>query len=334
MRSIVRSVLSPLPVNTVTEPNANSRPVHVLAGVIRNASGEVLIARRHIHTHLGGLWEFPGGKLETGEDRFGGLVRELREELGIRVTDAQPLIQVPYAYPEKTVLLDVWEVQGYVGEVIGLEGQALQWVAPGELHEWPMPPADRPIVTAIRIPDRYLITPEPGGDREAFLQQLEDRLSQGIRLVQLRAKRLDDQDYEALAKCALAICVSRGATLLLNHRPEMAQRVGAHGVHLNSRRLRRLRTRPLDGTFLVAASCHTREELMHGQKLGLDFAVLGAVNSTPTHPDAIPLGWRQFADWIADIAFPVYALGGMSVADIETSRRSGGQGIAAIRSLW
>lgn len=309
-------------------------PVHVIAGVIRNSDGEVLLAQRPAHAHLGGLWEFPGGKLERNEERLEGLKRELHEELGIDVLDARPLIRVPYDYPGKSILLDVWEVLQFTGEVKGLEGQALTWVAPRLLHAWPMPAADRPVVTAIALPDRYLITPEPGADHAAFLDGLCRALSTGIRLVQFRAKELDDRRYEMLAKRVLGICEEHESYLLLNHDPEMVIRIGAHGVHLTALRLEDLRERPLGAQYLVAASCHHRDELLKAQALGLDFAVLGPVKTTLTHPATIPLGWRKFEEWVERISLPVYALGGMSELDLETSRRLGGRGIAAIRSLW
>ena len=126
-----------------------SDPIHVVAGVIRDDRGRILVARRHDDSHQGGLWEFPGGKLKPNEEPSAGLARELAEELGIRVRVAEPLIQVRYDYPERSVLLDVWEVGQYEGEAAGLEQQPLRWVSPGELAELDMPPADRPVVALL-----------------------------------------------------------------------------------------------------------------------------------------------------------------------------------------
>lgn len=308
--------------------------VHVVAGVICNAAGEVLLAQRPAQAHLGGLWEFPGGKLNQSEAPFVGLVRELREELGIELIAALPLIQVPYEYPEKRVLLDVWEVKAYQGMVHGREGQPLVWVSPDEFGDWPMPPADVPIVSAIRLPECYLITPEPGQNLADFVSRLNQSLERGISMVQLRAKHLNSADYESLARKVMQMCEPLGVTLLLNHEPEMVERVGAHGVHLTSKRLKSLHCRPLEQPLLAAASCHSLEELQLAQALKLDFAVLGPVARTVSHPEASPIGWRRFAEWVAAVSLPVYALGGMTRDHIETSRRSGGQGIAAIGALW
>src|SRR5690554_8155475 len=92
------------------------RRIHVIAAVIRDDQNRILIAKRPDHVHQGGLWEFPGGKLEDSEQRFDGLVRELREELGIAVTHARPLLDIRHDYPDKSVRLDVWLVTGFDGQ--------------------------------------------------------------------------------------------------------------------------------------------------------------------------------------------------------------------------
>ncbi|HHL45917.1 MAG TPA: NUDIX domain-containing protein, partial [Gammaproteobacteria bacterium] len=102
--------------NTVPDQDANAvTPVHVAVAVIVNGQGEVLIARRPDHLYQGGLWEFPGGKLEPGERVTQALSRELDEELGITVESSGPLIRVHHHYPRWPVLLDVWRVERYRG---------------------------------------------------------------------------------------------------------------------------------------------------------------------------------------------------------------------------
>ena len=105
---------------------------HVVAAVIVNGSQEVLLAKRPLDRHQGGLWEFPGGKVERGEDVRAALMRELNEELGIIIQDARPLIKIRHAYPDKAVLLDVWRVTAFAGEPHGREGQPIEWVAAAE----------------------------------------------------------------------------------------------------------------------------------------------------------------------------------------------------------
>lgn len=124
--------------------------VHVAVGIVAGADGAVLITRRPDHVHQGGLWEFPGGKVEHGESVIAALGRELREELGIAVRAAKPLLQTGHAYPDnRRVLLDVWRVTDFEGEPHGREGQPLVWASPGEMEQYTFPAADAPIIAAL-----------------------------------------------------------------------------------------------------------------------------------------------------------------------------------------
>jgi mutator protein MutT len=128
---------------------------HVAAAAVVDLAGRVLIAQRPSGKHLAGGWEFPGGKLEAGEDRRSGLARELREELGITLSvPPRPLIRVRHAYDYGNVLIDMWVVREYSGEPRGLDGQALRWCAQDELESVELLPADGPIVAALRLPER------------------------------------------------------------------------------------------------------------------------------------------------------------------------------------
>jgi 8-oxo-dGTP diphosphatase len=109
--------------------------------------------------------------------------------------------------------------------------------------------------------------------------------------------------------------------------------LGADGVHLNAQRLMGLRERPGADEFWVAASCHDATELQQAARIGVDFAVLGPVAATTTHPDTIPLGWGRFAELVAGVNFPVYALGGLVGVDLARARHSGARGIAAVRAF-
>jgi 8-oxo-dGTP diphosphatase len=128
---------------------------HVVAAAVIDVAGRVLIAQRPPGKHLAGGWEFPGGKLEPGEDRRAGLARELREELGISlIASPRPLIRVRHAYDYGNVLIDMWVVRQYLGEPCGLDGQALRWCTRDELESVELLPADGPIVAALRLPER------------------------------------------------------------------------------------------------------------------------------------------------------------------------------------
>lgn len=325
------------------------RRIHVVAGVLSDAAGRVLVARRPKGAHLGGLWEFPGGKLMAGELREAGLARELAEELGVRVLAACPLIWVEHRYPGRDLVLDVWRVESYSGEPYGREGQPIEWRTIRSLDPAEFPPADGPVLTALRLPRRYLVTPDPVSDRNEFLDRLADRISRGFDLIQLRAKSHDEAALVELGRQAAEICRVEGAKLLVNADPEVARRCGADGVHLTSRRLALMASglpsmagdsraesescsdrRP----FLVGASCHDAADLGRAQAAGCDFAVLGPVQETPIHPDASLLGWNGFARLACGAGIPVYAMGGLGDDDIAAALRCGGQGVAAIRGFW
>ncbi|WP_339668739.1 8-oxo-dGTP diphosphatase MutT [Dasania marina] len=126
-----------------------SQPVHVAVGVILNAQQQILIALRHDSSHQGGLWEFPGGKVEANESVQQALARELEEELGIITQRLQPLTQIHHDYGDKTVHLDVWWVTAFSGEPLGREGQPLKWVAAAELTAFDFPKANKPIIDAV-----------------------------------------------------------------------------------------------------------------------------------------------------------------------------------------
>ncbi|MFC5570528.1 Nudix family hydrolase [Lysobacter yangpyeongensis] len=317
-----------------TAPAGAPRVIEVVAGVIRDRRGRILLARRTEGRDLAGLWEFPGGKHEAGETAEAALKRELREELGIAVEPGDRVIRVPQAYPHKRLCLDVYDIRAWTGTVRGLEGQALAWVPPHKLADYPMPPADVPVVAALTQPDCYLVTPEPGGEEDAtWLASLERALAAGIRRVHLRAPACERGRWRTLAGQAVAVCREAGAQVLVNADAELAQALGT-GLHLRASQLRTLAERPLPRDLPVAASCHTLEELRLAQALGCGWAVVGAIKPTASHPDAMPLGWATFAAMRESVALPIYAIGGLTPDDIAEARRHGAQGVAAIRGLW
>jgi 8-oxo-dGTP diphosphatase len=294
----------------------------------------VLIAKRPKERHQGGLWEFPGGKVEPGEDGCAALRRELREELGIEITIARPLIQVRHRYADRAVLLDCWRVSRWEGEVYGREGQRIAWARPEALDERRFLPADKAILTAARLPALYLISPDPGPDLDAFLATLDVRLRAGLRLFQLRCREIPLPRSRVLVREVFTLCERYGARLLLNSALGQVLAPEAHGLHLTSMDLLALKRRPLTHDWLIAASCHNAREIAKAARLALDFIVLGPVLPTPTHPDASTLGWTGFADLVRRTPLPVYALGGLRPAHLPLAWRSGAQGIAAIRGLW
>ncbi|HJT99208.1 MAG TPA: 8-oxo-dGTP diphosphatase MutT, partial [Rhodanobacteraceae bacterium] len=194
-----------------------SPATHVVAGVVRDEAGRVLVAERPAGKHLAGHWEFPGGKVDPGETPLEALKRELAEEIGIAVKRAAPLISVPWTYPEKRIVLDAWTIESHAGDVHAREGQRLRWIDRDALASLPMPPADRPIVAALRLPDRYLITPAlPFAATRELVDGIERACTSGICLIQLRQPAWAPDEIAAAATLARAICERHGAALLLH----------------------------------------------------------------------------------------------------------------------
>jgi 8-oxo-dGTP diphosphatase len=320
--------------NIILQRGQSVRVEHVVAAVVTNNSNEVLLSLRPPHVHQGGKWEFPGGKVESGEKTRQALDRELDEELGIVPVTARPKICLLHDYPDKSVILDVWHVDTFTGLPHGREGQEIKWVKPDELIHLKFPAANIPVINSIRLPPIYLITPDPGEDSDRFLSILERALSAGIRMVQLRVRDSMTGHYMDIARRAQDLCRSYEAIILLNTRPEQAEEIDADGVHLNSKRLMAMNRRPVSADRWLSASCHNLRELKQAMLLGVDFVVISPVLATSSHPHANLLGWKGFKALCDQASIPAYALGGMTPRHITTAWSSGAQGIAAISAFW
>lgn len=300
--------------------------VHVAVGVVRDTAGRILIARRAPHAHQGGLWEFPGGKLEPGEPVLQALARELEEEVGIRVAAAEPLIKIRHDYGDRRVLLDVWNVNSFSGEARPCEGQAMQWVSAGQLSDFTFPAANLPIIAAARLPAYYAIL--EGADAESIMTNCRRIIDSGVKLVQFRAKTLTANDKQTVLERVLQQCRQHAVEVLVNADLDL-DISQAQGIHLSSQALSRLDRRP-PGIRWVAGSCHNAAELQHALAIGVDFAVLAPVMPTASHPDTPPLGWQRFSELLEHANLPVFALGGLSRQDLVRAQAAGAQGIAGI----
>ncbi|MGQ9426006.1 Nudix family hydrolase [Gilvimarinus sp. F26214L] len=312
--------------------------LHVAVGVVRDEDGRVLLAKRRDDVHQGGLWEFPGGKVEPGESIETALARELHEELLIGIESSEPLIQIRHHYPDKSVLLDVRQVTRFSGAPRGNEGQPLAWVDVGELGphgDYPLPAANRTIVKALNLPDAMLISGALG-DRDEFLMRLEQALEKGIRLVLLRPaegmNRLAPEERAKLVEGALQMCTAYGARVILHQ--AIGDEQEAQGLHLTAQGLMACDGRPTAPGQLCGASCHTEEELLRAEQLDLDYALLSPVAQTATHPNQPPLGWERFAALVEAVNIPIYALGGLGMDNLSRAKEAGAQGVAAIRAFW
>ena len=309
-----------------------SAPVDVAVAVLVRSDGKVLLARRPPAKVYSGYWEFPGGKVERGEPVRDALRREIREELGVEVERAYPWITRVFVYPHATVRLHFHRVYAWRGEPTALEHQAIAWQRPESPELAPMLPANGPVLRALSLPDEYAITRAEELGEKVFFARLEARLRNGLGLVQVRERNLTREALGGFAQRVLALARAHGAKVLVNHDVELARRIGADGVHLTAAQLLGAAARP--ELAWCGASCHSPEELRRAEALGADFAVLGPVRATPSHPDAAPLGWERFRQIAAGASIPVYALGGVVPGDLEQARGCGAHGLSMVRGAW
>jgi len=335
MRFIVRLCQNKCRISFLSRLLSGSLGVlHVAVGVIKNQRGDVLISKRADDAHQGGLWEFPGGKLELGESSKQALTRELREELGITVQAATQLIQIKHRYRELSVCLDVYIVASFKGDERGMEGQPIKWVAISDLKDYTFPVANLAIIEALTLPTYYPIIDASIGDEQAMLTHLDELIARGYTLFQLRAKSFSKGEYKSLADKAIKTCREKGVRLFVNASINEALEMGAEGVHLSASEMMTAKemTSLPDG-LVFAASCHNQKDLQVANELGVLFAVLSPVCKTKTHIDVEPLGWKQFECLVNQAWLPVFALGGLGPKDISQAQSSGAYGVAGIRAF-
>jgi len=179
----------------------------------------------------------------------------------------------------------------------------------------------------------YLITSKPY-DKTLFLKLLRSALEKGVRLVQIRAKELNNEDYKKLSMAAIELCHEYDAKVLLSIKLDCMDELNADGVHLPSADMMNFNTRPIPNKYILSVACHNAEQVVHATTIDADLVIICPIFSTPSSPQGNPMGWSTFSTLSRLTTIPVYALGGVSPSDLDTARLHGATGIAAIRSLW
>jgi len=307
-------------------------PVEVAVAVLIRMDGRVLLARRPAGKVYAGYWEFPGGKVEPGESAQDALEREIREELAVQVERAHPWITHVFTYPHATVRLHFYRVLAWRGEPHPAEHDELSWERPESVGVAPLLPANGPVLQALLLPCEYAISQAAELGVELFLGKLRRRLDGGLRLVQVREPGVSKSELASLASKVIRLARPAGARVLVNRDVALAREVGADGVHLSALQVAAASERP--DLPLVGASAHSAGELRAAERVGADFAVLGPVRRTPSHPDRAALGWDGLRDAAQGSAIPVFALGGVNRSDMEAAWACGAHGVAMVRAAW
>lgn len=313
----------------------------VVAGLLRHPLCDaVLLARRPQHKVRGGLWEFPGGKVDVDETPALALARELHEELGVRARIGPLRLRLEHRYPDLTVQLLLHEVLDWQGELQPLQVDALHWLnleqlparLPGTLSL-----ADQQLLSRLQLPSLYRITPDCTGlsaaDREHWLQGVSAQLrADPASRCLFRVPTLDAQARRALLE-ALLQTLPDPSQLLVSRDVALAHEFGL-GVQLSAAQLDSVPEGCAGLRGPRAASCHDLAQLERAAQLGCDWVTLSPILPTRSHPRAPALGWQALQHNCAASTLPVYALGGLAPQDLQQARAHGAVGVAGISSFW
>ncbi|MCA3087608.1 MAG: Nudix family hydrolase [Rhodocyclaceae bacterium] len=322
----------------------------VAVAVFVKPGGSFLLSSRPDGKPYAGYWEFPGGKIEPGESVRDALRREMIEELNVVIDECAPWFTFMMHYEHATVRLHTWRVTAWhdadaglpnARGMYGLEGQQFAWqTSVAALNVSPTLPGCAPIFRALSLPTRYVVTNATEVGVDAYLQYLRafsakssrNSPSNGEFAIQVREKAMPPFAFAAFAREVITVARECGAMVFINADVALAQSLGADGVQLPSSQLATLSTRP--DLPWVGASVHTHDELLHAAEIKCDFAVLGSVKATQSHPNRPPLGWPAFAALALSSSIPVFAIGGMLPGDITEAQQHGAHGIAMQRQAF
>jgi 8-oxo-dGTP diphosphatase len=324
-------------IDTMGTTAAKARVVHVAVGVIKNNQGQILISRRDASQHMGGFWEFPGGKVESGESVQQALSRELHEELniGIDTESLQPLCCIRHDYPDKSVLLDVWQTRQYSGEPQGMEGQPLRWVTAEKLVAAEFPPGNRAIIRALRLPrlitlvncGRRLVRQWPGAalpEHSLIRLRYMDQEQSFVDYLRTLEVLVPDITHNILVDLPASGSDRQALFKLQEQHPQI------RGFFANRHVMQSLTSRPDGDDLILGCATHNTQEISAARLLGADFVILSPVQPSRSHAENPGMGWHQFKKLAAQFPGPVFAMGGMTLQDMDPAMAAGAYGIAGI----
>ncbi len=306
------------------------KTIKAVVGVLRNPANEILIAKRQDHQFMGGFWELPGGKIEPQESDQEAVIRELNEELGIVVTDLSRHQTMTYQYPDRVIKLSIYNINQYQNTPIGAEGQEITWSSIEHLTHFNLLPTMKDFINSVTLPNKYWITPSSEHQSNGWMEKFDEKLKQGISLIQLRSKIKIDNDF---IQKLYNKCHQVNVKLLLNIPNKTFKEDYCDGWHLTTNEMLNLKERPCEAEQILSASTHDLNEALKAQSLGVDFVLISPVQATQTHPDTTPIGWDAAKEVVEQLNIPVYFLGGMTLNDLNKTLNLGAQGIAGVSSF-
>ena len=306
------------------------KTIKAVVGVLHNKDQQILIAKRQSHQFMGGFWELPGGKIEHGESPEVAISRELNEELGIIVDKLSLHQTMVYQYTDRIVELSIYNIDNYLNTPKGVEGQEIAWVSVENLNSYKLLPTMKSFINSITLPKQYWITPSSNHQSDEWIRKFDEKIKQGISLIQLRSKtKLDITFIEELHNK----CKHNNINLLLNTVDKSFHEAYCDGWHITTGEMFDLKSRPCANNKLLGASTHDLTEALKAQDLGADFVVISPVQATQTHPDTVPIGWDTAKEVVDKLNIPVYFLGGMTLNDLDKTLKLGAQGIAGVSAF-
>tara|TARA_B100000767_G_C19757817_1_gene533814 strand:+ start:1152 stop:2123 length:972 start_codon:yes stop_codon:yes gene_type:complete len=306
--------------------------VNVSVAVLINTNHQVLFAQRPPSKPWEGWWEFPGGKIEKNETSVDALYREIYEEIGVKITQFENWVTRSFTFGGNHITLHFFKVFKWEGEVTPKENQKLVWTYLRKPKVSPILPANLFIQKAFDIPKYYAITNLSEISKKVFFNQLQKKISDGLKMVQVREKNISRNEFKIFSTEVIKVCKRKNVKVIINSDVNLAYELKADGVHLTSEDLLNIKILPKD--LIVSASCHTKEEVDFADKLNINFLVLSAVKKTLSHPGIQPIGWNKFRKIVSVVNTPIFALGGLGTNDYEVALKSGAIGIASQRLIW
>jgi len=306
--------------------------VNVSVAVLINDEHQVLLAERPFPKAWEGWWEFPGGKMEKNETSVDALYREIYEEIGVKITKFNKWVTRRYTFGDGNFTLHFFKVYEWEGEITSKENQKLVWTYLKKPNVSPILPANVFVQKAFDLPKYYAITNLSETSKKVFFNQLQKKISDGLKMIQVREKNISINELEVFSKEVIKICRPSNVKVIINSDMNLAYKIKADGVHLTSKNL--LDSKKLPRNLIVSASCHTQKDIDIAEKLNINFVVLSAVNRTLSHPDISPIGWNKFQKIANKTNIPIYALGGLGINDYQVALENGAIGISSQRSIW